>query len=69
MADKVKPPKKLTFNPIEGQFDYVVDNNFSYQGVPLNKRLTIHENMQMAVFNGFNLDGTLILNGQLILEP
>ncbi|MEM4359959.1 MAG: hypothetical protein QXT45_05470 [Candidatus Bilamarchaeaceae archaeon] len=66
---KVKPPKKITINPIEGEFDIITDNNFSYQGVPLNKKLTIYENMAMAVFNGFNLDGVLDLRGMMILEP
>lgn len=66
---KVKPPKKIVINPIEGEFDFVSDNNFSYQGVPVNKKLTIYENMQMTVFNGFNLEGTLDLKGMLVLEP
>lgn len=66
---RIKPPKKLTINPIEGELDYVSDNNFSYQSVPLNKKLTIYENMQMTVFNGFILDGTLDLKGMLVLEP
>lgn len=68
-SDKVKPPKKIAFNPIEASFDYVVDNNFSYQSVPNNKKLTIYENMQMVVFNGFIVDGFLELKGMLILEP
>jgi hypothetical protein len=66
---KVKPPKKIIINPIEGEFDFVSDNNFSYQSVPANKKLKIHENMQMTVFNGFNIEGFLELNGMLILEP
>lgn len=66
---RVRPPKKITINPIEGELDYVTDNNFSYQSVPLNKKLTIYENMQMTVFNGFDLEGTLDLKGMLVLEP
>lgn len=66
---KVKPPKKIIINPIEGEFDFISDNNFSYQSVPLNKKLTIHENMQMIVMNGFIIEGTLDLKGMLVLEP
>lgn len=66
---KVKPPKKIVLNPFEGEFDFVVDNNFSYQGVPNGKKLTIYENMQMAVFNLFYVEGTLELKGVLVLEP
>lgn len=65
----VKPPKKLAVNPLSGELELITDNNFSYMSVPLNKRLRIRTNEQMVVFNGFTVDGTLDLNGVLILEP
>lgn len=66
---KVRPPKKIAFNTLTAEFDLVTENNFSYQSVPVAKRLVIWENMQMTVFNGFILDGILDLRGMLILEP
>lgn len=68
MSKPVRPKKKIAFNPIEGQFDLVVDNNFSYESVPENKRLAIPKNMQMIVKEGFSVDGYLQLDGTLILE-
>lgn len=64
----VKPKQKVVFNPIEGKFDLVTGNNFSYTSVPTGKKLLILENMQMAVFEGIDVDGTLDIDGQLILE-
>jgi hypothetical protein len=68
MSKPVKPKKKISLNPLEGQFDLSVDNNFSYESVPQSKKLKIYNNMQMAVFGNFNLDGVLQLDGTLILE-
>lgn len=67
--DKIKPPKRLMLNVFTGNFEYVVDNNFSYQSVPLNKKLIIYPNMQMAVYGPFEVNGILDLRGALILEP
>lgn len=65
----VKPKQKVVFNPIEGKFDLVTGNNFSYTSVPTGKKLLIPENMQMAVFDGgIDVDGTLEIDGQLIIE-
>ena len=70
MAKKIKPVKKIAFNPIEGQFDLVTDNNFSYESVPDNKKLTVYENMQHVVHEQFDIeDGSeLRLDGSLIVE-
>jgi len=68
MAKPVQPQKKIVFNPIEGQFDVVTDNNFSYESVPANKKLKVPENMQMVVHEQFEADGELILDGTLVLE-
>lgn len=66
---KIKPDKKVVFNPITNVFEYVSDNNFSYLSVPIAKTLKIPQNMQMVVYNGFVLDGILDLHGTIILEP
>lgn len=70
MSKPVRPKRKVAFNPIEGKFDLVSDNNFSYESVPSPKKLTIPENHQMIVHEGFELeDGAeLRLDGSLILE-
>lgn len=64
----IKPKKKLNVNPITGQIDFTSDNNFSYESVPLNKKLVIHENNQMAIYDQFELEGDLDLHGSLMLE-
>lgn len=68
MAKRIRPRKIIIADPITGQLDYVSDNNFSYEKVPDNKKLVIHHNNQMAVFDGFEVDGELDLDGSLILE-
>lgn len=68
MAKRIKPVKKIAFNPIEGSFDLVTDNNFSYESVPSKKRLKIYENMQMIVCDSFDVEGELVLDGHLVLE-
>ena len=68
MSKPVKPKKRVGFNPLEGQFDIVTDNNFSYESVPENKKLLIPENHQMVKHEEFDLDGELQLDGSLILE-
>lgn len=68
MALPVKPKKKIAFNPIEGQFDLVTDNNFSYESIPNEKVLTIRENHQMVMHEEFDLEGELRLEGTLIVE-
>ncbi|MDW8348100.1 MAG: hypothetical protein RML94_14150 [Bacteroidia bacterium] len=65
---KIKPDKKLVFNPVSNTFEYISDNNFSYLSVPANKTLKIPQNMQMVVYNGFILDGIVDLQGVIILE-
>ena len=70
MSKPVKPKKKIAFNPIEGQFDLVPDNNFSYEGIPAPKKLTIPENHQMIVREQFDIeDGAeLRLEGSIMVE-
>lgn len=68
MSLKIKPKKKIDFNPLEGQFDITTDNNFSYESVPINKKLTIPENHQMILHGEIVIEGDLILEGTLILE-
>ena len=70
MSKPVRPKKKIAFNPLEGKFDLVSDNNFSYESVPTPKKLTIPENNQMIVYEGFDIEpgAELRLDGSLILE-
>lgn len=70
MAKPVKPKKKIAFNPIEGQFDIVTDNNFSYESVPTPKILTIPDNHQMVVREEFDLEAgaELRLEGTFMME-
>jgi len=63
-----KPKKRIVVNPLTGKFEYVTDNNFSYEGVPEHRKLIIYANNQMTVYEGFNVDGDLDLYGSLILE-
>lgn len=65
----VKPISKIELNPMTGEFDLVSGNNFSYLGVPTDKKLKIPANMQMAVHGTFEVDGYLELEGQLVIEP
>lgn len=64
----IKPKTRTIINPVTGQLEQVRDNNFSYENIPVNKRLVIHENNQMVVYDGFEVDGELDLYGSLILE-
>jgi hypothetical protein len=68
MGKPVKPKRKVVLNPLSGRFDLVSDNNFSYESVPDNKKLTIQENHQMVVYEGLDVDGELDLYGSVILE-
>jgi hypothetical protein len=68
MSLRVKPKQKVVINPLEGDFDIITDNNFSYESVPANKNLAIPENMQMIVAEGFVVEGELRLDGTLVLE-
>jgi hypothetical protein len=68
MSTPIKPKQKISLNPLEGQFDLVTGNNFSYESVPENKKLKIRENEQMFVADEFYLAGELLLDGRLILE-
>ena len=71
MAAKTKPDTKVSFNPLEGQFDFITGNNFSYKSVPSNKKIKVLENMQMIVHEEFQIEpgGELIVDGDLVLEP
>lgn len=68
MSTPIRPKKKVVVNPITGKIEYVNDNNFSYENVPLGKKLTIQDNNQMTLHDGFEVDGDVDLLGSLILE-
>lgn len=67
MAKPVKPKQKISFNPLEGQFDLITENNFSYESVPLSKKLKIPDNHQMLVHQEFVVEGELVLEGTIVL--
>lgn len=69
MGKRVKPKNKIVLNP-DGEFDYVADNNFSYESVPTPKKLQIPENHQMVVHELFEVeqDAELRVDGSLIME-
>lgn len=64
----IRPKKRIVINPMTGNLDSVTDNNFSYEKVPQNRKLIIHENHQMLVVDELEVDGDLDLYGSLILE-
>lgn len=64
----IRPKRRIVINPFTGQLDYVSDNNFSYEYIPVNSKLVVNPSNQMAVFDEFLLDGDLDLYGSLILE-
>lgn len=68
MAKRVRAKRKVVFNPIEGEFDIISDNNFSYVSVPEGRKLEIPENMQMAVHGCEEIDGEMRIDGELIVE-
>jgi len=68
MAGRIKPKTKISFNVIEGQFDLITENNFSYLSVPEGKKLKIRENMQMTVHGCEIIDGIMEIEGDLIIE-
>lgn len=70
MGKRVKPKKRLDLNPVSGEFDLITDNNFSYEGIPENRKLEIPENMQMKVCEEFDMEENteLRLDGSIIIE-
>ena len=68
MSKAIRPKRKVIVNPINGEFDFVSDNNFSYENVPVGKKLTIPANNQMVVHDEFQVDGEVDLKGSIILE-
>ena len=67
MGKPVKPKNKLNINPTTGKLDLVTDNNFSYESVPVNKKLKIRNNEQMIVHQEFLVEGELKLEGTLVI--
>jgi len=59
----------LKFNPFTGELDLisVEDENFSYNYVEETKTVTIPQNQQMLVYDALTIDGSLIINGELVI--
>ena len=57
------------FNPLTGKLDLVDTNeiNFSFIDVELGEELTIPSGQQMIVYEALNLDGDLVINGELVI--
>ena len=70
MSARVRPKKKLRLNLIEGSFDFVTDNNFSYESIPTPKNFEIPSNQQMIVREEFTIEpgAELRLEGSLFVE-
>ena len=70
MAKPIKPKKQIAFNVLEGQFDLVTGNNFSYRTVPADKKLKIRDNEQMVLHGCMEVDGMLEIEGigMLVVE-
>jgi len=63
---------KFVFNPFTESFDIIGDSaggaeNFSYEEIISTKEVTIPLYQQMAVFSGIIVDGTLNVDGTLVL--
>lgn len=59
------------FNPLTGEFDLVgasEDNQSGYKTIVEGKTARVRDNKQMVVFGGIEIEGILLLDGQLILE-
>jgi len=57
----------IEFNPLTGEFELVKKDNFSYFKIIDDCCKHIQENQEMIVDYCFELDGTLLLDGILIV--
>ena len=55
------------FNPLTGKLDLVENDNFSHSTIALGVTKTIPENQQMIVYNAVNVDGSLTIDGELVI--
>ncbi len=56
---------KIIFNALTGEFDYIKNDNFSYNIIPTNNTVTILLNQQMVVDDEIDIVGDLIIDGEL----
>lgn len=57
----------LKLNPLTGKFDLVNPDNFSHTLIPTNVTKIIPANQQMIVNQNIQIDGTLLVDGELVL--
>lgn len=55
------------FNPLTGSLDLVTEDNFSYTYIIDGATKTIPTNQQMIVYNSLTIDGTLAIDGELVI--
>jgi len=56
-------------NPLTAKLDLVSidDENFSYNNITEDNEIEIPENQQMIVYNTLSIDGSLVINGDLVI--
>ena len=57
----------IKFNPLPKEFDVVNPDNFSYETIATNKTVKIPANQQMLVYEEVTIDGTLVIDGELVV--
>lgn len=55
------------FNPFTGQLDKVNPKNFSFEKIATDTTLRIPTNQQMLVYENITIDGTLTIDGKLVV--
>lgn len=57
----------IKFNPLPKEFDLVNPDNFSYNNIVTGKSLKIPNNQQMIIYEEITIDGTLVIDGELVV--
>lgn len=55
------------FNPFINELDLVNPDNFSFETIADGKNVRIPTNQQMLVYEEITIDGTLVIDGELII--
>lgn len=56
------------FNPFTGELDFVTSENFSYETIASGNTVTVEANQQMIVYDSIVIDGTLSVEGQVVVS-
>jgi hypothetical protein len=57
----------FNFNPLKGSYDFVSGPGFSFRFIKANFSLFIPEHQQMLVKKNITIEGTLVINGELVI--